>query len=110
MMTRDLMATEDTFKKCIDVAENASVPLNPTMDQAANVFMWQNNLLKFYLENDIDKAISYGKELKEEFGQILPKVDQDDLKFSLATSYALKGDLREFDYVKKMFEECVEEM
>ena len=71
----DILATEDTFKKCIDVAENAVLPLNPSMDQTANVFMWQNNLLKFYIENDIDKAISYGKELSEEFGQILPKTD-----------------------------------
>ena len=72
--------------------------------------MWQNNLLKFYLENDIDKAISYGSELTEETGQILPQGDQDDLKFSIATAYALKGDLSNFDEAKRMFQECCESM
>lgn len=62
------------------------------------------------MEHDIDKAINYGIELKEEFGQILPQLDQDDLKFSLATSYALKGDLEHFDTVKAMFTECIETM
>ena len=109
-MNRDILATEDTFKKCVEVAENAQVPLNPNLDQTSNVFMWQNNLLKFYMENDIDKAIAYGKELSEDLGPILPQHDQDDLKFSLATSYALKGDLTEFDAVKKMFEDCIEKM
>ena len=101
---------EDTFKKCVAVAENAKVPLNPTIDQTSNVFMWQNNLLKFYMENDIDKAIIYGRELREEHGEILAKQDQNDLKFSLATSYALKGDLSTFDEVKAIFEDCVENM
>ena len=100
LMNRDILAVEDTFKKCVEVAENAQVPLNPTIDQTSNVFMWQNNLLKFYMEHDIDKAITFGGELSEEHGQILAKHDQDDLKFSLATSYALKGDLSSFDDVK----------
>ena len=68
--------------------------------------MWQNNLLKFYLEHDIDKAITYGHELQEEGAQILPQTDQDDLKFSIATSFALKGDLSTFNEVKTMFTEC----
>lgn len=59
------------------------------------------------MEHDIDKAINYGSELREEFGQILTQPDQDDLKFSLATSFALKGDLDYFDEVKTMFTECI---
>lgn len=66
LMNRDILAVEDTFKKCVDVAENAKVPLNPTIDQTSNVFMWQNNLLKFYMEHDVDKAITYGAELTED--------------------------------------------
>lgn len=72
--------------------------------------MWQNNLLKFYIENDIEKAISYGTELIEEVSQILPKEDQDDLKFSVATSHALKGNLENFEQVTTMFMECAESM
>lgn len=54
--------------------------------------MWQNNLLKWYMEHDINKAIDYCKELMEEHGDILPKKDLCDLQFSLATSYILEGD------------------
>ena len=62
------------------------------MDQTQTVFMWQNNLLKFYMENDITKAIDYAKDLVDEHGQILGKNDLCDLRFSLGTSYALQGD------------------
>jgi hypothetical protein len=62
------------------------------------------------MEHDIDKAINYGIELRDEYEQILPQGDQDDLKFSLATSYALKGDLEKYDEVKVMFNECIETM
>ena len=68
VMDRDILAVEETFKKCIEISENAAVPLNSKLDQAQNIFMWQNNLLKFYIENDIEKAISYGRELIEEVG------------------------------------------
>lgn len=37
-------------------------------------------------------------------------MDQDDLKFSLATSHALKGDMSVFEDVKTMFKECEESM
>ena len=30
--------------------------------------MWQNNLLKFYMDNNITKAIDFAKELMEEHG------------------------------------------
>ena len=51
--------------------------------------MWQNNLLKFYMENDITKAIDFAKDLVDEHGSILGNSDLCDLKFSLGTSYAL---------------------
>ena len=44
--------------------------------------MWQNNLLKFYLEHDVDKAIEYSKELMEDMANILPQNDVTDIKFS----------------------------
>ena len=33
--------------------------------------MWQNNLLKYYLENDLERAVESGEELIEERGNIL---------------------------------------
>jgi len=49
------------------------------------------------MEHDIVKAIDYSKELIEELGNILPKNDLSDLRFSLATSYALQGDPGKLD-------------
>ena len=68
----DLEGVEESFKKCIEVAEKTRTPQNPKLDQTQNVFMWQNNLLKFYLEHDVDKAIEYSKELMEDMANILP--------------------------------------
>ena len=72
--------------------------------------MWQNNLLKFYMEHDIDKAIGYGGDLQDELGELIGKADQNDLKFSIATSFALKGDMDHFDKAKGLFTECLENM
>lgn len=71
--------------------------------------MWQNNLLKFYMEHDVLKAIDYSKELIDEIGNILPKNDLSDLKFSLATSYALHGNMENLDTVQKLFVESLED-
>ena len=49
--------------------------------------MWQNNLLKYYMEYDIDKACDYGEDLMTEPG--LSSKDSQDLKFSLAVSAIL---------------------
>ena len=40
VMDRDILAVEETFKKCIEISENAAVPLNSKLDQAQNIFMW----------------------------------------------------------------------
>ena len=106
MLTKDLPAVEDTFKKCIEVAEGSTVSLNPKADQTQNVFMWQNNLLKFYLEHDMAKAIDLSRELLDDLGNILPAADVADLKFSLATAYALDG--QDIDASQAAFKECLD--
>ena len=60
------------FKRSIQVAENSNEKLSKSLDQTQTVFMWQNNLLKFYMENDIEKAIDFAKDLIDEQGHILP--------------------------------------
>jgi len=55
------------------------------------------------MEHDIIKAIDYSKELIDELGNILPKNDLSDLRFSLATSYALKGDPADLDHAQSLF-------
>lgn len=70
-----------------------------------NIFLWQNNLLKFYLENNIEKAIEYGQELQDEIGDILLDVSQQDLKFSIATAHSLKCD--DLDNAIKLYDECL---
>ena len=71
MLLHDLGGVEEKFKRSVEVAESTPVSLNPGMDQTASVFMWQNNLLKFYLEHDVNKAIEYAKDLLDEHGAIL---------------------------------------
>jgi hypothetical protein len=45
--------------------------------------MWQNNMLKYYLEKDIDKACDYGEDLLTDFQDLLTLDDLLDLKFTL---------------------------
>lgn len=92
LIQRQLPQVEETYQKCIEVAEKAKTPFSKEADQTQSVFMWQNNLLKFYMEHDVMKAVNYGHELLDEVGEILPKAESSDLSFSLGTSYALKGD------------------
>ena len=68
--------------------------------------MWQNNLLKFYLEHDIAKAKDFSSELIHDLGNILPENDVCDLKFSLATAFALEG--QDIDSSQKYFKECLD--
>ncbi len=70
--------------------------------------MWQNNLLKFYMENDIVKAIDFAKDLIDEQGSILNKVDLCDLKFSLGTSYALEGNAAYLELAIKELKQSLE--
>ena len=106
IIQRDILAVEDTFKKCIDCAEQSKVSLDPKLDQTQNVFMWQNNLLKFYLEHDIAKAKDFSMELLDDLGNILPQPDVVDLKFSLATAHALEG--QDIDAAQKYYKECLD--
>ena len=53
--------------------------------------MWQNNLLKFYLEYNVDQACDYGNDLLSDLQERLPSQDLSDLYFSLATALALQG-------------------
>ena len=68
--------------------------------------MWQNNLLKFYLEHDVAKAIEFSKELIDELGNILPQSDVADVKFSLATAYAMEG--KDVEASQATLKECLE--
>jgi len=71
--------------------------------------MWQNNLLKFYMEHDVRKAIAFAGELIEEQKHILSPNDRTDLKFSLATSHALEGSLDNLDTAVDMFKDSLSE-
>ena len=108
MIQNNLEAVEHTFKQCIQVAEKSKTRLRMDMDQTQNVFMWQNNLLKFYMENNIDKALDFSNELIDEIENILTPEDLGDLYFSNATSVALQGDTGQFPRAIKMFEHCLE--
>jgi len=60
------------------------------------------------MENDINKAIEFAKDLVDEHGSILRKDDLCDLKFSLGTSYALQGDASYLELAIKEFKSSLE--
>jgi hypothetical protein len=82
--------------------------MNKDNDQTNNTFIWQNNLIKFYLTHDLDKAIDYSTEILDEQGQILSKDNLYELKFNLATAYNLRGDEQELSEVITLYKECLE--
>ena len=73
--------------------------------RTSNVFVWQNNLLKFYLENNIDKAIDFGHELRDDIGGHLQPAERQDLDFSLATAHSLKCE--DLDMAIKLYNESL---
>lgn len=46
-------------------------------------------MLKFYLENDVPKAVEYGTELLDDIGNLLQEPSHQDLRFSVATAHSL---------------------
>ena len=68
MMQQNFDLVEQRFKQCIEVAEKGKKSLNKAKDQTQNTFIWQNNLMKFYLVNDVTKAIDFALELIDESG------------------------------------------
>ena len=87
MLLSDLDSVEKLFKMSVECAEKTKFTHNKALSQTQSVFMWQNNLLKFYMEHDIG----------------IPKNDLSDLRFSLATSYALQGDTEMLDSAQDLF-------
>lgn len=91
----------------MEVAEKGKKSFNKEFDQTHNTFIWQNNLLKFYLTHNIDKAIDYSHEILDEAGPILQQHALADLKFNLATAYNLRGDDNDLDDVIRLYTECL---
>mmetsp|Transcript_24331 Transcript_24331/g.37647 ORF Transcript_24331/g.37647 Transcript_24331/m.37647 type:complete len:215 (-) Transcript_24331:485-1129(-) len=68
--------------------------------------MWQNNLLKFYLEHEIFKAVEFGTELVDDVAPLLPNHMAQDLKMSVGTAHSLL--CSDLDQAVKLFEEALE--
>ena len=73
-----------------------------------SVFLWQTNLLRFYLQNDLEKAISLGEDIIEEQGISLDNDRLSDVKFNLATAIALRGDEDDLKQVITLYNEALE--
>lgn len=71
MLQLDFESVEQCFRKCVDVAENGKKSMNKKNDQTHNVFIWQNNLINFYLTHNLDKCIDFSNELIDDTGPIL---------------------------------------
>jgi len=63
-------------------------------DNPNQVFMCQNNLLKHYLENDVDKCVDYGNKILTHKDDVrkLSYYNQHDLYFTVGTAHVLQGD------------------
>ena len=57
----------------------------------ATLFRWQNTLLRFYLDTDVDKAFEYGIQLLNDLDGCLPDQNLCDLACSTATAMSLRG-------------------
>ena len=68
--------------------------------------MWQNNLLKFYLEYNVDQACDYGQDLLSELSDRLSPKDLADLQFSLATGLCLQGS--QLNEAESLFNQAIE--
>ena len=55
---------ESQFKECVEMGKKL-YPRNK--EDATKRFMWENNLMKFYLEYDVDKACDYGHDLLHDY-------------------------------------------
>jgi hypothetical protein len=88
-MMGDLDGTEKALAECVNVVETAKTSFNPKLDKNAMVWLWQDNLLRFYIHNKIDRAIDYATEIYEDPNTELSDHNKSALLFNLGTSYAL---------------------
>jgi tetratricopeptide (TPR) repeat protein len=107
MLQLDFNSVEKRFQQCIEVAEKGKKSMNKKNDQTHNTFIWQNNLIKFYLAHNVDKAIEFSSDILEEQGSILDKSNLSDLKFNLATAYNLRGQDSDLVHVLRLYNECL---
>jgi tetratricopeptide (TPR) repeat protein len=108
-MLGDINEVEGTFRRCVETAEKIYQPHKGTKgEDMSKIFMWQNNLLKFYLEYNVDQACDYGNELVQELQERLPKQDMVDLYFSTATALALQGS--QLGEAETMYEQALAEI
>lgn len=75
-LLEDAQGLEATFLQCTHIADKL-YPRNK--EDAGSRFMWQNNLLKFYIEYDIDKACDLGSDLLADYQAVLNSQDLVDL-------------------------------
>ena len=81
---------EDTMKKQIRIVQQ-----HPNLIRgktpAENIFLWQNQLLQFYMNNNnIDKAEEYGCKLLWDTGTLLQGKYLQDLQYQVGNAFALK--------------------
>ena len=93
---------EDVFQRVCDISDIAYA------DSPDQMFSCKNTLFKHYLEHDVDSAVSFGSQLREDksfYSKIKP-YNQHDLNFSLGTAMALEGTMTETAIGK--FETCLD--
>jgi hypothetical protein len=71
---------ENTFRRCVETAEKIyQIHKGAKPEDITKLFMWQNNLLKFYMEYNVDQACDYGNDLLSDLQERLSVQDLTDL-------------------------------
>ena len=100
---------EATWQKCVETAEKMYPQHKGTKpEDVSKLFMWQNNLLKFYLDYNVDQACDYGNDLLNDLQDRLPELDLVDLKFSTATALSLQGS--QLNEAESLYETALEKL
>jgi hypothetical protein len=75
------------FQRIVKISEKVYNDPKSHSYNETNYFAWKNNMLKYYLEFNVEKAVTYGLEVKDEFATKLKSENLDDLDFSIAVCF-----------------------
>jgi len=97
---------EKSFVQCVDIAVKGKY--KNEAEKLKAIFLWQINLVRFYFQNDLEKAIDLLETIIEEQGMSLDNQSMSDVKFNLATAITLRGDEDDLKTVVRLFNEALD--
>jgi tetratricopeptide (TPR) repeat protein len=92
---------EEVLERCV---EKSQIVYGKDYDKIYDI---KNNLMKYYIEFNVDKAVKYGSQVakEKELIQGISTYNSHDLHYTLATAMSLEGTMNQ-DAIKG-YEECL---